>query len=174
MSEQFHDFDFSDSDFSDDLEFESLESRLHAAGLVCDFQSEEELVATADEVPQPRASLRTEFLDEVAAIERRREQLRRLPMLAACLLAASAALLDLPTPSAAAPSFAMTEQGQKLPLVAGIPDELIRQHVLAETRAAVEAAGRADDSWALVDACRQLRARQSLHLQGQPRTTSPE
>ena len=91
MSEQFHDFDFSDSDFSDDLEFESLESRLHAAGLVCDFQSEEELVATADEVPQPRASLRTEFLDEVAAIERRREQLRRLPMLAACLLAASAA-----------------------------------------------------------------------------------
>jgi hypothetical protein len=173
-----HDFD-QESDFDDvaSVDFSALEDRLLAAGelvepRLADPESngwsespEEEMVAFAEELPRPRRGLRSEFLAEVTAIERRREQIRKLPVVAACLLAASVGLLPAPGPAAPDAMSGMASRNGELPIAAGIPEELLGQFVLADSRAAVEAAGRDDDNWALVDACDKLRARQFLSLQ---------
>lgn len=172
MSDDFRKFDFTSEDsFS---EFSSLESRLFAAGefpeTATDEDSawpasaEEEIVAFADEPPKPRAGLRSEFLAEVCAIERRRERLRKLPVIAACVLAATVGFFR-PVPPTPQTVTGLASQNGELPIAAGVPDELFGQFVLADSRAAVEAAGRTDDNWALVDACRNLRTRQYLSLQ---------
>lgn len=164
MSDEFSEFDFGD-------EFSSLESRLVAAGGSAGFPDawpaspEEEIVALADELPQPRAGLRSEFLAEVCRIERRRDRLRKLPVLAACVLAASVGFFRPEVPSGPEGLPQLASRNGELPMAAGIPDELLGQFVLADSRAAVEAAGRADDNWALVDACRELRTHQYLSLQ---------
>lgn len=167
-----------ESEFDDasDVDFSALEDRLLAAGdltepRLADPESngwsespEEEMVAFADELPRPRRGLRLEFLAEVTAIERRREQLRRVPVVAACLLAASVGLLPPLEPASADALSGMASRNGELPIAAGIPEELLGQFVLADSRAAVEAAGRDGDTWALVDACRDLRTRQHLSL----------
>lgn len=171
MSDDFREFDFSsDESFS---EFSSLENRLSAAGEFPETDAdtewpasaEEEIVAFADEPPKPRAGLRSEFLAEICAIERRRDRLRKLPVIAACVLAASVGFFrpDEPAGPEALPGLA--SRNGELPIAAGIPNELPGQFVLADSRAAVEAAVRTDDNWALVDACRDLRTRQYLSLQ---------
>lgn len=153
-------------------EFSALEDRLMVAGELAEPElsdrwsesREEEIVAFADELPQPRRGLRSEFLAEVTAIERRREQLRKLPVVAACLLAASVGLLPSVAPAPPTAVASVASRNGELPLAAGIPEELLGQFVLADSRAAVEAAGRKGDTWALVDACRDLRTRQHRSL----------
>lgn len=181
MSDEIRKYDFtgetsfgmpSEFDESSWDKFSALEDRLMAAGELTEPElsdrwsdsPEEEIVAFADELPRPRRGLRSEFLAEVTAIERRREQLRKLPVVAACLLAASVGLLPPPAPAAPVSMSGMASRNGELPLAAGIPEELLGQFVLADSRAAVEAAGRKDDTWALVDACSDLRTRQHLSL----------
>jgi hypothetical protein len=176
---QGQDFDqASEFDDATSIDFGDLEDRLLAAGELVEPRladpqlsngwtesPEEEMVAFADELPRPRRGLRSEFLAEVTAVERRREQLRKLPVIAACLLAASVGLLPSPEPPAPGALSGMASRNGELPIAAGIPEELLGQFVLADSRAAVEAAGRNDDTWALVDACDKLRTRQYLSLQ---------
>lgn len=169
MSDEFREFDFTDDPSP---EFSLLESRLFAAGEFSDVQQngdwsaspEEEIVALAGEPPRPRAGHRSEFLAEVRAIERRREKLRRLPVIVACVLAASVGFFRPDEPATPYVTARSTSQNGELPIAAGVSAELLAQFVLADTRAAVEAAGRDDDNWGLVDACDKLRIRQYLSL----------
>lgn len=120
---------------------------------------EAELLSMADEVPAPRASLRDEFLVELGRVERRRERLRQLPVLAAFL---AAALLGLFGPSHESPdagsAVASSDlQGSVMPLLHGVgPEELV-------------AASREADSWALVDAYSDRRDRYREHFQASGR-----
>lgn len=169
MSDEFRDFEFGeDSPFAfESDEFAFAESGFDCGQIDCAWNGspEEELVALADEPPRPRAGLRSEFLDEVVAIERRREQLRRVPVIAACLLAASVGFFRPPNHTAPRELSDTASRNGELPIAAGIPDELLSQFVLSDSRAAVQAAGRNDDNWGLVDACRNLRTRQYESLQ---------
>ena len=157
---QGHDFD-QKPEFDDvaSVDFSAIENRLLAAGeltepRLADLQPsngwsespEEDMVAFAYYLPRPRRGLRSEFLAEVTAIERRRDQLRKLPVDAACLLAASVGLLPSPEPTASDAMPGMASRNGELPIAAGIPEELLGQFVLADSRAAGEAAGRNDDT----------------------------
>ena len=116
---------------------------------------EEELLSLADDVPAPRAGLRDEFLVELGRVERRRERLRQLPVLAAFV---AAALLGLFGPSHESPDAgsavaSSNVQGSAVPLLHGVgPEELV-------------AACREADSWALVDAYSNRRDRHRAHFQ---------
>ncbi len=109
MSDDFREFDFSsDESFS---EFSSLENRLSAAGEFPETDAdtewpasaEEEIVAFADEPPKPRAGLRSEFLAEICAIERRRYRPREFSVFSPSCLASTLVCVRPASPAGSVP-----------------------------------------------------------------------
>ncbi|MHC4879283.1 MAG: hypothetical protein ACYTGL_22740 [Planctomycetota bacterium] len=111
-------------------------------------EAELRVIDASDLLPTPRASLRDEFIAEVAKIEQRRERVRKLPVAVAFVLLVSACVL-----------WPRSEVTQAAAVVSDNPLDS-----LAETNAgpaAAVSASQQSDSWALVEACASLREQRS-------------
>jgi len=146
-----------DSDWSDDssdLSFHDLEARLFDFGdpeagapVVggCAFDAEQQVIEATDLLPTPRASLRDDFIAEVAKIEQRRERLRKVPVAVTFLLLVSVCVLWPRSDETQAASVANSDNPlDRLPITAGGP-------------AVLNSASQETDSWALVEAYDGLR-----------------
>ncbi len=147
------------SDDSSDLSFHDLEARLfdfgdpeagapvagamEPGGLA--FDAEQQVIEATDLLPTPRASLRDDFIAEVAKIEQRRERLRNVPVAVAFLLLVSVCVLWPRSDETQAASVANSDNPlDRLPITAGGP-------------AVLNSASQETDSWALVEAYDGLR-----------------
>ncbi len=130
------------SAFSDEPDGNAAAAELSVA------EAELRVIEASDLLPTLRASLRDEFIAEVAKIEQRRERVRKLPVAVAFALLVSACVL-----------WPRSEETQAAAVVSDNPLDS-----LAETNAgpaAAVSASQQSDSWALVEACASLRERRS-------------
>ena len=140
-----------DSDWLDDscdLNFDDLEARLFDFGSSIDtptIDAEQQVIEASDLLPTPRASLRDDFIAEVAKIEHRRERLRKTPVAVAFLLLVSVCIL-----------WPRADETQAA-AVTTVENPLDRLPVTTAGPAAVVSASQKTDSWALVEAFDGLR-----------------
>lgn len=141
-----------DSDWIDDSgdqSFRDVESRLFGFdaspidGPAID--AEQQVIEASDLLPTPRASLRDDFIAEVAKIGHRRERLRKVPVAIAFVLLVSVCVLWPRSDETRAASVANNDNPlDRLPVTSAGP-------------AAVVSASQKTDSWALVEAYDGLR-----------------
>ena len=140
-----------DSDWLDDsrdLSFDDFEARLFDFGSSIDtpaIDAEQQVIEASDLLPIPRASLRDDFIAEVAKIEQRRERLRKTPVAVAFLLLVSVCIL-----------WPRSDETQAA-AVTTVENPLDRLPVTTAGPAAVVSASQKTDSWALVEAFDGLR-----------------
>ncbi len=109
------------------------------------IDAEQHVIEASDLLPPPRASLRDEFIAEVAKIEQRRERLRKAPVAVAFLLLVSVCVLWPRSDETQAAAVTTSENPlDRLPITSAGP-------------AAVVSASQKTDSWALVEAYDGLR-----------------
>ena len=143
-----------DSDWIDDSgdqNFRELESRLFGFDTE-PIDAEQQVIEASDLLPTPRASLRDDFIAEVAKIGQRRERLRKVPVAIAFLLLVSVCVLWPRSDETRAASVANSDNPlDRLPVTSAGP-------------AAVISASQETDSWALVEAYDGLREKKSATI----------
>lgn len=113
-----------------------------------EFAAEEELIYFCDDAPSPRAGLRTELLIQLDRVERSREFVSRLTVVASFLIASLLVVFGPSNDSTQAEAVAQVESDQMRRFRLGSPT--IGPPELVE-------ACRETDSWALVDAYSEIR-----------------
>ena len=148
-----------DSDWIDDSGDQSL-SDLEARLFGFDAEpvdrraidAEQQVIEASDLLPTPRASLRDDFIAEVAKIGQRRERLRKVPVAIAFLLLVSVCVLWPRSDETRAAS------------VANSVNPLDRLPITSAGPATVVSASQETDSWALVEAYDGLREKKSATI----------
>lgn len=113
-----------------------------------EFAAEEELIYFCDDAPDPRAGLRTEILIQLDRVDRSRELVSRLTVMASFMLAAVLVVFGPSNDATQAEAVAQVE-----------PAEISRFPLGSPTSgpALLVEASRETDSWALVEAYSELR-----------------
>lgn len=122
-----------------------------------EFAAEEELIYFCDDVPDPRAGLRTEILIQLDRVDRGRELASRLTMLALFMLAALLGVFGPSSNSTQAEAVARVEpvRYSQFPLGSHTSGPALLVEASRET-----------DSWALVEAYSEIREQHRNKLSG--------
>lgn len=113
-----------------------------------EFAAEEELIYFCDDVPDPRAGLRTEILIQLDRVDRGRELVSRLTVMASFMLAAVLVVFGPSSDTTQAEAVAQVETAGMSRFPLGSP---------TSGPALLVEASRESDSWALVEAYSEIR-----------------
>jgi hypothetical protein len=144
------------SNDSTDRSFRDLEASLFEFAVPAthlpEMDAELCVLEASDLLPAPRASLRDEFIAEVARIEQRRERLRKAPVAVAFLLLVSVCIL-----------WPRSDETRAAAVVTG-ENPLDRLPATIVGPAALLSASQETDSWALVEAFDGLREKRGATI----------
>lgn len=145
---------FSEPDF-DEFEIGSSDGKFEfAEQLLTQFAAEEEMLGYAEVLPFVRPALLAEFVEYVEEHDRRREQIRRMPMTLTLMVLAFFAVLG---PGRATTTSVATNISN----IRGNLDFLTSSEFQPEF---MQTAGRSTNSWAIVEAYQSERAQRSESL----------
>ncbi len=131
-----------------------------------EYSPEVEMVMMASDLPAVRPSLRTEFLSELHSISDRRERIRRVPVVLACLVAAFVGFFGwrLQETDSAAIARADVRRSALDGFAPSAIEPDLSGYVLPDRHAAVHEAVRNEDAWQVVEAFDDLRHGQRVSL----------